>query len=171
MNCNSLVHRRLPIALIDFKNRRMASDKYRFRDLILQAAKLYPSLWKSTGELNVTALARFYEQKKNPVSQPTLKRLLDGEYAPSNETVEATWRVFGIPRELIRGDEGADMNELLTGYGLPTLLLAKKLAGLPKEEFDAIVVLIEQATLRTERMKQLVSESDNVTAIDRRRKG
>jgi hypothetical protein len=158
--------------LIDFKNQRMAADKNkRFRELIEEAAKLHPALWKSNGELNVTAVARFYELKKRPISQPTLKRLLDGEYAPSNETIEATWRVFGIPRELIRGDEGADMNELLSGYGLPTLLLAKKMAGLPKEDFDAIAVLIEQAATRVDRMKQLASDAENVTPFDRRRKG
>lgn len=144
----------------------------RFRDLVTEGAKLFPSLWKSSGEINITAMAKLYSAKRWPVSQPTLQRLWDGEYDPSNATIEATYHVFGIPRELLRGETGeSDMNELLKGYGLPTLLIAKKLAQLPKEDYDAIVTQIELATVRAERLQRLVSESGGaVTPIDKKRR-
>lgn len=143
-----------------------------FRDLVSDGARLFPSLWKSSGEINITAMAKLYRVKGWPVSQPTLQRLWDGEYDPSNATIDATYHVFGIPRELLRGETGeSDMNELLKGYGLPTLLIAKKLAQLPKEDYDAIVTQIELAAVRVEKMNRLIGESGGaVTPFDKKRR-
>lgn len=141
-----------------------------FRELVSEGARLFPSLWKASGEINISAMARLYKAKGFPVSQPTLQRLWDGVYDPSNETIEATHRVFGIPRELLRGEEPGthDMKELLDGYGLPTLLVAKKLSQLPKEDFDAIVTQIELAHQKAERLKSLMDESPNIIPLRRR---
>lgn len=143
--------------------------KNRFRDLVSEGARLFPSLWKPSGDINLTALARLYKAKGFPVSQPTLLRLWEGAYDPSNETIEATYKVLGIPRELLRG-EPSDMNELLQGYGLPTLLIAKKLSQLPKEDFDSIVVQIELAHQKAQKLSELMRSSPNVVPIQRHRK-
>lgn len=146
------------------------AKRVRFRELVSEAARLYPSLWKASGEINITALADHYRSKGFPVSQPTLHRLWNGDYDPSNATVEATYRVFGIPRELLRGEDPgeSDMKELLTGYGLPTLLIAKKLAQLPKDDFDAIVTQIELAHQKAEKLKALMETSPNIVPMRRR---
>jgi hypothetical protein len=141
-----------------------------FRDLVSEGAKLYPSLWKASGEINLTAMARLYKSKGVPVSQPTLLRLWDGEYDPSNETIEATYRVFGIPRELLRGEHVNDMNELTHGYELSTLLIAKKLSRLPKADFDALMVQIELAHERAEKLRELLNKSPNIVPIDKHKK-
>ena len=150
----------------------MSQKKSRFRELVSEGARLFPSLWKVSGEINITAMAKLYRTKGWPVSQPTLQRLWDGEYAPSNATIEATHRVFGIPRELLRGELGeSQMEDLIKGYGLPTLLIAKKLSGLPKEDYDAIVTQIDLAATKAERLTRLIGESGgNVTAIDKKRR-
>lgn len=149
---------------------RTMSRKRRFRDLVSEGARLFPSLWKSSGEINITALADLYRDKGFPVSQPTLHRLWKGDYDPSNATVEATYRVFNIPRELLRGEEPGenDMKELLTGYGLPTLLIAKKLSQLPKDDFDAIATQIELAHQKAEKLKKLMTEAPNIVPMRRR---
>ena len=145
---------------------------YLFRELVRDGARLFPSLWKVSGEINITAVAKLYKTKGWPVSQPTLQRLWDGDYAPSNATIEATYHVFGIPRELLRAETGgSQMDDLINGYGLPTLLIAKKLSALPKEDYDAIVTQIELAATRAARMSKLIEESGGtVTAIDRKRR-
>ena len=173
MICNSVVIGALPQVDSPSHNPCMPQRKNtRFRDLVSEGAKLFPSLWKVSGEINITAMAKLYAQKGCPVSQPTLQRLWDGEYDPSNATIDATHQVFGIPRELLRGETGeSNMNELLTGYGLPTLLIAKKLSQLPKEDYDAIVTQIELAAARAEKLQRLISESGGtVTAFDKKRR-
>lgn len=171
--CNSVVISPLRLVSGVSNNQCMPQRRNnRFRDLVSEGARLFPSLWKSSGEMNITAMAKLYRMKGWPVSQPTLQRLWDGEYDPSNTTIDATYHVFGIPRELLRGESReSDMNELLTGYGLPTLLIAKKLAKLPKEDFDAIVTQIELATVRAEKLHRLMEESGGtVTPIDKKRR-
>lgn len=141
-----------------------------FRELVSEGARLVPSLWKASGEINITAMARHYKARGYPVSQPTLQRLWDGVYDPSNATIEATYRVFGIPRELLRGEDPGenDMKQLVEGYGLPTLLIAKKLSQLPREDFDAIVTQIELAHQKAERLKALMETNPNVIPLKRR---
>src|SRR5690606_15751038 len=141
-----------------------------FRELVSEGARLFPSLWKASGEINISAMARLYKAKGFPVSQPTLQRLWDGVYDPSNETIEATHRVFGIPRELLRGEDPGEngMKQLVEGYGLPTLLIAKKLSQLPREDFDAIVTQIELAHQKAERLKALMETNPNVIPLKRR---
>lgn len=99
-----------------------------------------------------------------------MQRLWDGVYDPSNATIEATYRVFGIPRELLRGEDPGenDMKQLVEGYGLPTLLIAKKLSQLPREDFDAIVTQIELAHQKAERLKALMETNPNVIPLKRR---
>lgn len=171
--CNSVMTRALHVLPTAFNNQGMPQSKNnRFRDLVSDGARLFPSLWKSSGEINITAMAKLYRKKGWPVSQPTLQRLWDGEYDPSNATIEATYRVFGIPREFLRGEPGeSDVNDLIKGYGMPTLLIAKKLSQLPKEDFDAIVTQIELAATRAEKLNRLIEQSGSiVTPIDKKRR-
>lgn len=170
MICNSVMNCCLPEPSLTAQSWHRMGKRNLFRELVSEGARLFPSLWKASGEINISAMARLYKAKGFPVSQPTLQRLWDGAYDPSNETIEATHRVFGIPRELLRGEEPGehDMKELLEGYGLPTLLVAKKLSQLPKEDFDAIVTQIELAHQKAEKLKNLMDESPNIIPLRRR---
>lgn len=142
------------------------SRTFSFRDVIEAAAKPYPSLWKSDGTLNSTALARHYKSKGHPVAQGTLHRLLKGKHKEvSKETVEATCAVFRVPKHLLRGDPvSAELEKLLVDYKLSTLLLAQKIESLPPDAYQSVVNHLNSLIEREEQLKQL--RPDNVTRID-----
>lgn len=60
----------------------------------------------------------------------------------------------------------ADVERLLTEYKLSTLLLARRLEALPKEEYYAIVEHMDRVLQREERLKEAY-RTGNVTPIDK----
>jgi len=143
---------------------------FTFKEIIEAAAKPYPELWKSDGELNSQALARYYEKKGYPVAQATLHRLLRGKHKEvSKETAAATHEVFRVPMHILRGEPvSAELEKLLTEYKLSTLLLAQKIESLPKDAYQSVVDHLESLLMREERLQAM--RPSNVTPIDKNRK-
>lgn len=142
---------------------------FKFRELLSEALRHDPSLWKD-GELNLTALARLYKDRGAPISQPNLYRLCNSNQKPGERVVEATYKVFGIPKNIIRGEPvSAEMEDLLTQYRLSTLLLAKKLESLPRDQYEAIARQIDVMTEQQKHLRQTLHDH-NVTPIDKNRR-
>lgn len=145
--------------------------KFTFKELLEAAARSHASLWTSDGRLNLGAVARYYEAKGYPVTQPTLHRTCKGQTRPREETLEATYQVFGIPKHLLRGEPAsAEMEELLSHYPISTILLAKRLESLPKEAYHAIAEQIEIMLAKEQQIKNAIESATNVTPIDRTRR-
>lgn len=141
-----------------------------FADIVTAAAKSIPELWDGDGKLNLTAVARYYERRGHPVTQPTLHRLFSGKHGqPSSRVIEATHRVFPqVPRSLLRGDPmSSDLERLLTDYNLSTLFLAKKLEALPPRVRSNILNQIENEFEREEQLRKAI-EAGSVTTIESR---
>jgi hypothetical protein len=147
----------------------MPQRKTTFRDLIEAAARPHRELWKGSGELNLGALSRFYKQKNHEISQASFSRIFAGKQEPGDDTIEATHRVFRIPRALLRGEPvGADMDHLLTNYKMSSILLAQKIEALPKDDYYLITQQIERALERDEKVREAL-KSGNVTPLHRSR--
>jgi len=148
----------------------MARKTIGFWEAVEAAARLIPDLWDDDDKLKVAELARYYEKKGHPVSQPTLSRLKKGLHEPHKDTIEATHYVFHVPRAILRGEQmSPEMDELLTHYRMTTILLAQKLERLPKEDFKAILNQIERAAENAELVRRAM-QSDKVTPIDKNRR-
>jgi hypothetical protein len=150
------------------------AKRFTFKELLEEAAKSHASFWNDDGRLNLAAVSRYYAAKGHPISQPTLYRNCEGKTEPSEDTIEATYQVFGIPKSWLRGEAVAgEMEELLSqGYRVSTLLLAKKIESLSKESFHAIVEQIEVMLAKEQQIKNAIESAGNITPIDRtRRKG
>lgn len=147
----------------------MAGRRLTFREAVEAAAKHIPSVWNAEEKLNETALARYYENKGYPITQPTLHRLLTGKHSePSPRVVEATYHVLGVPRSMLRGDPmPADIEKMLGDYHLSTLFLAKKLEALPRAVRKGIEQQIEAAFEQEEQLKHALLNRGNVTSFDR----
>lgn len=145
----------------------MATKKYSFKELLEDAARSVPHLWTDDDRLNLSAVARYYKKKGYPIPQPTLQRLCTKEHGkPSDNTINATYHVFGIPRALLRGEPmRPEMEEQLAEYKLSTLFLAKKIESLPKAFRDSIYAQIEAFLDQREQL----SRAPNVTVLDRDR--
>lgn len=81
MICNSVMNFYLPELSPTAQSWHRMGKRNLFRELVSEGARLFPSLWKASGEINISAMARLYKAKGFPVSQPTLQRLWDGELA------------------------------------------------------------------------------------------
>jgi len=144
---------------------------YTFKELLKSAVKGDPSMW-SDSELNLNALVRLYDRKGYKVTQANLHRLCEGGQRVGEKYVEATHGALGIPKYLLRGEPlSSEMDALLTGLNveLSTLLLAKKLEGLPKEDYYSIARQIDLAIEKDEQLQRAL-RSQNVTQIDKHRR-
>lgn len=61
------------------------------------------------------------------------------------------------------------MEDLLTQYRLSTLLLAKKLESLPRDQYEAIARQIDVMTEQQKHLRQTLHDH-NVTPIDKNRR-
>lgn len=144
----------------------MAKEQLTFKDLVEAAAKPFKELWRGD-RLNLGALSRRYKAKGHPLSEASLSRILTGKQGVGPDTVEATYHALGIPRNLLRGEPmSSEMEEVLTQYKLSTLLLAKRIESLPKDEYYALVEQIERILERENRVKEAI-RTGNVTPIER----
>jgi len=142
-----------------------------FGELVLQAASMHRGMLKDDGRLNTAELARYYRRKEHPVPQETLWRNVNGKTKPSENTIEATSQVFGIPKELLRGEPvPTEITDLLGRYTMRTVLIAQKLERLPKDVFHNIIEQIERATDREEQLHKALRLSNNVESIDKHRR-
>lgn len=146
----------------------MSSKRLTFKEIVSAAAKSVPELWDQDGRLNLAALARYYKKKGCPITQPTLHRLFTGKHAePSNRVIDATHKVLRVPRSLLRGEPvSPELERLLTDYNLSTLLLAKKIEGLPQRVRDNIYNYVETEIEREEQIRRAI-DAGTVTPIDR----
>lgn len=145
----------------------MNKKKLTFGEIVTAAAKSVPELWDQDGNLNLSAVARYYEKKGHPVSQATLHRLFNGKHGePSSRVIESTHKVLRVPRSLLRGDPmAADVEEIFGRYPLSTILLAKRLEELPAKTRKRIFEQIEEAFEQEEKLQKLLHESPNITSI------
>lgn len=144
----------------------MPARTFKFREILSEAVRHNPLLWKD-GELNLYAIVRYYQEHGEEVSQPNLHRLVKGTQKPGDKMVDATFKVFGVPKHIIRGEPvSAEMEELLTQYRLSTLLLAKKIEALPRDAYEA---LARQVDVMYDAQRQIRLTDSKVTPIDRRR--
>lgn len=152
-----------------YDNCSMNKKKLTFSDIVTAAAKSVPELWDQDGNLNLSAVARYYKRKGHPVTQATLHRLVNGKHGtPSNRVIEATYNVLRVPRSLLRGDPmAADLDEMLSRYPLSTLMLAKRLEELPPTTRKRILELIEEAYEKEEQLRRLMKDSPNITPLKR----
>lgn len=63
----------------------------------------------------------------------------------------------------------SEVERLLTDYKLSTLLLARKLESLPKDEYHAIIEQIDRVLEREDRLRDAI-RTGNVTPLDRARR-
>jgi hypothetical protein len=150
----------------------MTKKKLSFSEIVTAAAKPVPELWDQDGNLNLSAVARYYKRKGHPVTQATLHRLFHGKHGePSNRVLEATHVVLRVPRSLLRGDPmAADVEEIFGRYPLSTILLAKRLEDLPVKTRKRIQELIEDAFEKEEQLHRVMQDSPNVTQLSGRGK-
>jgi hypothetical protein len=148
----------------------MARQTPSFKELVEAAARPHRELWRGD-KLNLGALSRRYKAQGHPLSEASLSRIFRGLQEVGPETIEATHHALGIPKALLRGEPmSADVERLLTEYKLSTLLLARRLESLPKEEYYAIVEHIDRVLQREERLKEAF-RTGNVTPIDKAKRG
>lgn len=167
--CNTSAQGLLPFLALTPTIQGMPQPKHTFRSLIEAAAKPHRELWKSSGELNLGALERFYEARGHKISQASFSRIFAKRQTPGEDTIEATHRVFHIPRVLLRGEPmSAEMEKLFTDYKLSTLLLAQKIESLPKDDYYLICQQIERAIETQEKVRQAL-KSGNVTPLHKSR--
>lgn len=146
----------------------------RFGELLHDAAKGFPELWKDNGELNLAAVATFYAKRGHPIPQPTLWRNCFQDKRgsvqhPKETTIEATHLVLGIPKEMLRGESvSRRLEDLLSKYPLEVLLLAQRIVGLPTDDRDDI---LRQVGRMEEKAAELAHalQHGNVTPISKRR--
>ena len=145
-------------------------------EILLAAAKWVPGVWTAEGNLNRTALSRYFEDQGHPLSQPTLHRLF-ADKTPvdkksprklSPETVEAVHAVLKIPRSMLRGEPmSADTERAITQFGLDVFLLAQRIAELPFEYRENLVAQIDERLKREADLKKAL-EAGTVIPINRR---
>lgn len=96
-----------------------------FTSAVIKVAEGHPHFFNADGNLNAAAIARFV---KKP--QPTIHRILSGKNNPSDSTISAFAKAFGVAPAIFRGEidainqlnEGrasystSDIDELLTSY-------------------------------------------------------
>jgi hypothetical protein len=146
----------------------MGDKRIPFAVAVREAARLIPWVWNADGQLNLTALARYYEEKGHPVSQPTLHRLFEGKHKPSDGVILATELVLRVPRSILRGEPmAADYDKLLGNQRLSTILLAQKLEELPKSVRDPILQLIDNEITKQEQLAKALQAAPNITPFDR----
>lgn len=143
-------------------------SKLKFREILLEAARLNPALWKGDGDLSINGVAKFFQSRGFKVSQPNLDRMFKGTLPVNEDLINAMYNCFGVPKSLLRGEQGDDMDKLLTEYRLSTLLVAKKLEDLPRTKYENIVNLINDAHEEMLRIREL-TEQGKVTHITRNR--
>lgn len=149
----------------------MAKEKPSFRELLEAAAKPYRTLWNVNGVLNLRALSKHYSQRGYPLTAASLSRLCSGKQSPERKAVEATHRVFGIPRGLLRGEPfSAEMREMLTDYKMSTLLLAQRIEALSKDDYYQVSELVAHLEGKAEQLRRAVERSPNVTALEHKRR-
>lgn len=142
--------------------------KLKFRDILLEAARLNPALWKGDGDLSINGVAKFFQSRGFKVSQPNLDRMYKGKLPVNEDLVNAMHACFGVPRSLLRGEQGGDVDKLLTEYRLSTLLVAKKLEDLPRTKYDNLINLINDSYEEEMRIRELTKEG-KVTHITKGR--
>lgn len=145
-----------------------------FRQVLEEACAHVPEVWDGDERLKVARVAKYCAKHGHPVSQSTLSRHYRGSHegprALDNETVDALSAVFDVPKELWRGElPGGKMGEDLERYSLSDILLAKKLAELPRKDRRAIEAQIEAVLEREDALKRAVA-GGNVTPIERSRR-
>lgn len=146
--------------------------KLTFKEVIDEAVKPYPKLFKPDGRtINFSALARYYKEKGHEVQNSTLWRTYHGKTTPSEETIEATHRVWRLPKSMLRGEPvTAEMEEVLTKYSLSTLMLAAKIERLRPREYQSLVQQIDLALETQEQLERALKDSGKVTSIDKNKR-
>jgi hypothetical protein len=151
------------------ENARMAKDRtfLTFEALLKEAARPHRALWKDDGDLNLGELARQCEAKGYPLSEASLSRILRNKQEIGERAINALHRTLDIPKSLLRGEPmSSDLEKALTESRLSTLMLAKRIEDLPKDEYYALVEQVARIEERERRMKEALRNS-NVTSIDR----
>lgn len=147
----------------------MAKDQthYTFEALLKEAARPHRAMWKSDGELNLGEIARVSKARGYPLSEASLSRILRGLQEVGDRAINAVHHTLGIPKSLLRGEPmSSDLEKALTETRLSTLMLAKRIEDLPKDEYYALVEQVARIEERENRMKEAF-RSGNVTPIDR----
>jgi hypothetical protein len=174
---NTSAQTTLPPVSLYPNNHTMASKKARlsrFGELVQVAAKGFPELWKENGELNLAAVAALYSKRGYPIPQPTLWRncFLDKRGSvqhPKETTIEATYSVLGIPREMLRGESvSRRLEDLLSRYPLEVLLLAQRIVSLQDEDRDDILRQVGRMEERAVVLRNALQHG-NVTPITKHR--
>lgn len=149
----------------------MTTRKPSFREMLEAAAKPYRELWNVNGVLNLRAVSKHYERKGFPLTAASLSRLCSGKQSPERKAVEATYRVFGIPRGLLRGEPfSAEMRDVLTDYKMSTLLLAQRIEALSRDDFYQVAELLRHLESKAEQLRRAVEHSSNVTPLEPRKR-
>lgn len=149
----------------------MTTHRPTFRELLEAAAKPYKELWNVNGVLNLRAVAKHYERRGFPLTAASLSRLCSGKQSPERKAVEATYRVFGIPRGLLRGEPfSAEMREMLTDYKMTTLLLAQRIEALGRDDYYQVAELVRHLEAKAEQLRRAVEHSPNVAQLEPRRR-
>lgn len=158
------------LSMLRLENNCMTGRSFDIWEIIQAAAKSVPDLWTDDDKINLSKLARYYENKGHPLSQPTFSRMSKGLHDPSPGTIDATHYVFGVPRAILRGEPmSSETEKALIDFKLSTIFLAQKLEGLPKADFKSICEQIERAYEKEEALRRALRHS-NVTQIDKDRR-
>jgi hypothetical protein len=150
-------------------NARMAKDQthFTFEALLKEAAKPFRNMWKPDGELNLGEIARVCKARGYPLSEASLSRILRGLQEVGDKAINAVHHTLGIPKSLLRGEPmSSDLEKALTETRLSTLMLAKRIEDLPKDEYYGLVEQIARIEEREKRVKEAF-RAGNVTQIDR----
>lgn len=144
-----------------------------FKEVLEAACASVPEVWDDDDRLRIARVARYCAKHGHPVSQPTLARHYQGgESGPralDNDTVDALSAVFHVPKEMWRGEPpGKQMADALDQFSLSDILLAQKLAKLPRKDRHALEAQIEAVLEREEVLREAVGRG-NVTSIEKRR--
>jgi hypothetical protein len=161
----------LPVSASPADNLSVSRRPIPFVEALEAAAKPYRELWRDNGKLSLAGLRRHYDDRGHPVSDASLSRIFAGKQAPGEDVIEATHRVFGIQKGILRGEPvSAEMEKALTDYRLSTLLLAQRLESLPKDDYYLIAQAIDRALEHQKKLREALETSPNVTQIDRRKR-
>jgi hypothetical protein len=101
------------------------------------------------------------------LSEASLSRILRSKQEIGEKAINALHHTLGVPKSLLRGEPmSSDLEKALTESRLSTLILARRIEDLPKDEYFALVEQIARIEEREKRMKDAF-RTGNVTPIDR----
>lgn len=144
-----------------------------FLEILEQACKAYPRLWKTdengTRFLNLAAVERHYAGRGHRVTQANLYRLCYGKQRPGPHTVDATFAVFGVPRAMLRGEPlSPEMERVLGKTAASTLFLAERIEQLEQEDYREIVNLLELLEQKRKQLEKAIEAAPNVHSLPKK---